>query len=130
MPQPQRVRVSQGVTQGLLLKRSSPLIRRWPVKHASKAAVILQAEISKTETFENLHADQRTSRCSSPAAIEAVKQWKYKPYILNGEPVEVDTQITVNFRSAGAKPPAGLWRIFLVGQLEVRNERVRNLKEF
>ena len=32
-----------------------------------------------------------------PAAIDAVKQWKYKPYILNGEPVEVDTQITVNF---------------------------------
>ena len=32
-----------------------------------------------------------------PSAIDAVRQWKYKPYILNGEPVEVDTQITVNF---------------------------------
>jgi len=32
-----------------------------------------------------------------PAAIDAVKQWKYKPYLLNGDPVEVDTQITVNF---------------------------------
>ena len=37
----------------------------------------------------------------APAAIEAVKQWKYKPYILNGEPVEVETQITVNFTLAG-----------------------------
>jgi len=35
------------------------------------------------------------------AAIEAVKQWKYKPYLLNGEPVEVDTQIQVNFTLAG-----------------------------
>jgi protein TonB len=35
------------------------------------------------------------------AAMEAVKQWKYKPYFLNGEPVEVDTQITVNFTLAG-----------------------------
>src|SRR5438094_484862 len=37
----------------------------------------------------------------APAAIEAVKQWRYKPYILNGEPVEVDTQITVNFTLSG-----------------------------
>jgi len=31
------------------------------------------------------------------AAIEAVKQWRYKPYLLNGEPVEVDSRITINF---------------------------------
>jgi protein TonB len=32
------------------------------------------------------------------AASDAVKQWKYKPYLLNGEPVEIQTQITVNFK--------------------------------
>jgi protein TonB len=32
------------------------------------------------------------------SAVEAVKQWKYRPYLLNGEPVEIETQITVNFR--------------------------------
>jgi protein TonB len=32
------------------------------------------------------------------AAIDAVKQWKYKPYFLNGEPIEIQTQITVNFK--------------------------------
>jgi protein TonB len=32
------------------------------------------------------------------AAIDAVKQWEYKPYYLNGQPTEVQTQITVNFR--------------------------------
>jgi protein TonB len=37
----------------------------------------------------------------APSAIEAVKQWKYKPYYLTGEPVEVETQITVNFSLAG-----------------------------
>jgi protein TonB len=36
----------------------------------------------------------------APAAMDAVKQWKYRPYILNGNPVEVDTQITVNFMLA------------------------------
>ena len=35
------------------------------------------------------------------AAIQAVKQWKYKPYYLNGQPVEVDTNVTVNFSLAG-----------------------------
>jgi protein TonB len=35
-----------------------------------------------------------------PAAIEAVKQWKYKPFLLNGRPLEVDTQILVNFTLA------------------------------
>jgi protein TonB len=35
------------------------------------------------------------------AALEAVKQWRYRPYILNGEPVEVDTQVTVNFTLSG-----------------------------
>ena len=37
----------------------------------------------------------------APAAIEAVKQWKYKPYLLNGEPVEVDTEVLVNFTLSG-----------------------------
>jgi TonB family protein len=32
------------------------------------------------------------------AAVEAVKQWKYKPYLLKGEPVEIQTQVTVNFK--------------------------------
>ena len=33
-----------------------------------------------------------------PSAVEAVGQWKYKPYILNGQPVEVETQLTINFQ--------------------------------
>jgi protein TonB len=36
------------------------------------------------------------------AAIEAVSRWRYRPYILNGEPVEVETQITVNFTLGGS----------------------------
>ena len=35
------------------------------------------------------------------AAIDAVKQWRYRPYILNGRPIEVETEITVNFRLGG-----------------------------
>ena len=61
-----------------------------------QGSVVLAATISKQGTIENLKV------LSGPAmlinsAVEAVKQWRYKPYILNGEPVEVETSITVNF---------------------------------
>jgi len=36
------------------------------------------------------------------AAIDAVKQWRYRPYLVNGEPVEVDSRITINFTLSGA----------------------------
>jgi protein TonB len=62
--------------------------------------VVLQAEISKEGSITNLHLISGHPMLA-PAAIEAVKQWKYKPYILNGEPVEVETQITVNFTLSG-----------------------------
>jgi protein TonB len=62
--------------------------------------VVLQAVIGKDGSIQNLKMISGHPMLA-PAAIEAVKQWKYKPYFLNGEPVEVDTQITVNFTLAG-----------------------------
>lgn len=62
--------------------------------------VVLQAVISKQGMIENLRL--LTGRpMLVPAAIEAVRQWRYRPYVLNNEPVEVETQITVNFSLAG-----------------------------
>lgn len=58
--------------------------------------VVLQAVISKQGTIENLKV-LAGHPMLVPAAIEAVRQWRYRPYILNNEPVEVETQITVNF---------------------------------
>jgi periplasmic protein TonB len=49
-----------------------------------------------------LHVLSTASPLLNQAAIEAVKQWRYKPYILNDTPVEVDTQITVNFTLSGS----------------------------
>jgi len=39
------------------------------------------------------------------AALDAVKQWKYRPYILQGRPVEVETQVTVIFQLVGTQQP-------------------------
>ena len=65
-----------------------------------QGAVELRAIISKNGTIENLVV-VRGHPMLSAAAIEAVRQWRYRPYLLNGEPVEVETEITVNFLLSG-----------------------------
>jgi periplasmic protein TonB len=97
---PQRVRVSQGVTQGLLIHKVQPNYPPLARQARIQGAVQLQALISKQGTIENLRVISGHPMLS-PSAIDAVKQWRYKPYILNGEPVEVETQITVNFTLSG-----------------------------
>jgi protein TonB len=97
---PQRVRVSQGVTQGMVLHRVQPSYPPLARQARIQGSVVLQAEISKDGSIQNLHLISGHPMLA-PSAIEAVKQWKYKPYILNGEPVEVETTITVNFTLAG-----------------------------
>lgn len=97
---PQRVRVSSGVVNGLLLRRVNPTYPPLARQARIQGQVVLQAQISKTGDIENLQLISGHPMLA-PAAIEAVKQWKYKPYLLNGEPVEVDTQVQVNFTLAG-----------------------------
>jgi protein TonB len=97
---PQRVRVSQGVTQGLLIHKVQPAYPPLARQARIQGSVLLQALISKGGTIENLRVISGHPMLA-PSAIEAVKQWRYKPYILNGEPVEVETQITVNFTLSG-----------------------------
>jgi protein TonB len=60
----------------------------------------MRAVISRTGTIENLQVISG-SPFLSRAAIDAVRQWRYRPYELNGQPVEVETQIVVNFTLSG-----------------------------
>src|SRR6516225_2691906 len=97
---PQRVRVSQGVSQGLLVHQVKPAYPPLARQARIQGTVVLQAVISKDGSIANLHLISGHPMLA-PAAIDAVKQWKYKPYFLNGEPVEVETTINVNFTLAG-----------------------------
>src|SRR5215472_4099472 len=97
---PQRVRVSQGVSQGLLIRKVNPAYPPLARQARIQGTVVLQAEISKDGTIENLRLVSGHPMLA-PAAIEAVKQWRYKPYFLNGEPVAVETQVQVNFTLSG-----------------------------
>jgi protein TonB len=96
-PAVQSVRISQGVSQGLLVKRVQPNYPSQAMQMRLQGAVLLDAKIGKDGSIvsiKRVSGDGVLAR----AAMDAVKQWKYKPYYLNGEPVEIDTQITVNFK--------------------------------
>ena len=91
-----RVKIGQGVSQGLLIKIVRPVYpdqARYAHIHGS---VKLNAIIGKAGDVVDLEvADGPIELVVS--AVKAVRQWKYKPYVWNGEPVEVTTQITVNY---------------------------------
>jgi len=62
--------------------------------------VLLRAMISRDGTIENLQVLSGHPMLAH-AAVEAVRQWRYRPYVLNGEPVEVETEVTVKFVLSG-----------------------------
>jgi periplasmic protein TonB len=97
---PRLVRVSQGVTEGLLLRRIQPPYPVIAREARIQGAVVLTAIIAKDGTIKNLQLVSG-SPMLAPAAIDAVKQWRYKPYLLNGQPVEVETTVTINFSLGG-----------------------------
>lgn len=83
-----------------LLRRVHPIYPAIARQAGVQGIVELRAIISKTGTIENLVVVSGHPMLSA-AAIEAVKQWRYRPYLLNNEPVEVETEITVNFLLSG-----------------------------
>ena len=96
----QRVRVSQGVSEGNLISQVKPPYPPMAKMARVQGAVVLQALISKQGTIQNLRVVSGHPMLVQ-AALDAVKQWRYRPYLLNGEPVEVETQITLNFSLTG-----------------------------
>lgn len=97
----QRVRVSQGVTQGMKVHDVTPQYPQMAKIARVQGPVVLAAVIGKDGSIQGLRVVSSASPLLNQAALEAVKQWRYRPYILNGEPVEVDTTITVNFTLSG-----------------------------
>lgn len=93
---PQRVRISQGVTKGLLIHRVEPTYPSLAKAARVQGEVVLTAIISTTGEIENLQLVSGHPMLVQEA-ITAVRQWRYKPYLLNGQPVEVETTITVIF---------------------------------
>ncbi len=93
----QKLRVSSGVAQGQLTHQVTPQYPSQARQERVQGTVVLQAVIAKDGSVEKLSVVSGPSQLTK-AAMEAVRQWRYRPFALNGEPVEADTQINVNFR--------------------------------
>lgn len=99
--EPQRpkspVPVSLGVMSGLLYQTVRPVYPIIAQEAHVEGTVVLQATISKNGTIENLRVTSGPVLLQQ-AALDAVRQWRYRPYLLNGQPVDVETTVNVIFK--------------------------------
>ena len=93
---PAKIKISSGVAQGLKTHTVNPTYPREARAKGIQGDVILQATIDIRGNIGNVYP-VKGDPILVEASIEAVKQWKYKPYVWNGEPVEVETTILVKF---------------------------------
>ena len=91
------MRVSKGVLVGMLLSPIHPVYPAIARAAGISGSVVVEAVISRTGTIESLHVISGPEMLRS-AALDAIRAARYQPFRLNGEPIEVQTTITVNFR--------------------------------
>jgi TonB family protein len=89
--------ISQGVTAGTLEHQVTPTYPRQALPLRIEGPVVLDATVSENGLLENVKVVSGHALLAQ-AAIEAVRQWRYRPYLLNGKPVRMQTKITVNFK--------------------------------
>lgn len=93
---PKRLVVSQGVSLGMLQSEIEPVYPMIAKRAHVQGTVTLRAIISTLGTIESLQVTEGHPMLVA-AAMDAVKQWRYRPYMLNGQPVEVETTVFVKF---------------------------------
>ena len=91
------VRISGLIVEGLLIKKTVPVYPAIAKATGTQGTVVLQATISRNGTIENLRVASGSAMLQQ-AALDAVKTWRYRPYLLDGEPVEVETTVNVVFK--------------------------------
>lgn len=92
--------VSTGVSDGMLIAPIRPVYPVIAKAAGVQGTVIVEAVISRIGTIESLHVVSGPPMLQT-AALDAIRQARYRPYRLNGEPTDVQTTITVNFRMGG-----------------------------
>jgi TonB family protein len=94
---PDGVMVGAGVMAGLKISGVNPFYPETSRRNHISGSVILRARIGSDGHIHSLRVISTPAADLAIASLAAVRQWTYKPYLLNGEPVDVDTQITVHF---------------------------------
>jgi len=91
-----RIRVASRVAEANLIHDVAPQYPPEAGRARIEGTVVLMAVIGKDGTVEDVRVESGLPLLAQ-AAIDAVRQWRYKPYMIDGEPVEVDSRITINF---------------------------------
>jgi protein TonB len=94
-----KVNISAGIAVGLLIKKTAPVYPAIARNAHVSGTVVLQATISKAGVVENLHVINGPAMLRQ-SAQDAVKTWRFRPYLLDGQPVEVETVVNVTFALA------------------------------
>jgi len=97
---PKKINISAGVAVGMVLQRTQPVYPAIAKAARVQGTVVLEATISKTGAITGLRVVSGPAMLQQ-AALDAVKTWRYKPYLLNNEPVDVETTINVIFTLGG-----------------------------
>ncbi|MGA3160086.1 MAG: energy transducer TonB [Terracidiphilus sp.] len=90
-----KLQITSGVMNGMLLKKPAPIYPQIAKDARVSGTVLLQATIGKDGKIHDLRVILSASPLLIDSAKEAVSHWEYKPYLLNGEPVEVETTVNV-----------------------------------
>ena len=96
-----RIRVAARVAEANLIHDVAPTYPPEAGRARIEGTVVLMAVIGKDGSVQDVRVESGLPLLAQ-AAIDAVKQWRYRPYLVNGEPVEVDSRITINFTLSGA----------------------------
>lgn len=95
-PDVKSIRLPSSLAVGLLIHKVAPVYPPIAVAARQQGTVVLAATISKGGTIANLHVVSGPAMLQQ-AALDAVARWAYRPYLLNGQPVEVETTVNVVF---------------------------------
>jgi protein TonB len=96
----QRVSISSGIAAGLVMQKTSPVYPAIAKTARVQGTVVIQATISKTGSIENPHVVSGPVMLRQ-SALDAVKTWRFRPYMISNEPVDVETTVNVNFALGG-----------------------------
>jgi periplasmic protein TonB len=96
-----RIRVASRVVEANLIRDVAPQYPPEAGRARIEGTVVLLAVIGTDGSVKEVRVENGLPMLAQ-AAIDAVKQWRYKPYLVDGEPVEVDSRITINFTLSGA----------------------------
>ncbi len=96
MPVLERRRISTGLTQGSLIRQVKPIYPDLARRNGVAGDVILRFTVTKAGEVKDVKV-VKGDRTLAPAAVQAVRQWRYRPFLLDGQPVEADSQATIKF---------------------------------